>query len=167
MARLSCRACGAELPRAARYGDSCRGCGTTIVSKPEEPGSQAQGNGADASAQEAPQAPQEPQGETIPPTLGADQPPPIAMARYAIHFSTPGKSSTIPLEGLIETKNASGLLLYGLILKIHDLDVTLRRVLHAGAEARQGQPSPAELVKETLEGFAKSGLFPGGKVPGS
>lgn len=135
--------------------------GKTFPGHPHEAGAPIPLHGDATEPQEAPQASQDRQSEEIPPTLGADEVPPIAMTRYSIHFSSPGKSVAIPLEGLIETQNASGLLLYGLILKIHDLDVTLRRILKAGSDVRQGQPSPADLVKETLEGFGAHGLFGG------
>lgn len=94
--------------------------------------------------------------------------PPLLVYRDRLQFFAGGRSVQIPLELLVATEhpNAMALLLYASVLKLRDIDESLRELAGAARESKQrveeasASLTSAGIIGEVFEKLREMGALP-------
>lgn len=99
-----------------------------------------------------------------PPMTESREIPPLIVRRDALVFSVGDRSVTVKLSALLEKGDGAvvGLLLWGILLTLHDLETDFRRAIEAG-EKRAGEAlglaqDPGKLLDHVAGALEKLGI---------
>lgn len=108
-----------------------------------------------------------PNEPTAGPLTASEDLPPLLISRDRLTFYAGGKAVHVPLDKLVEAGNTAAvpLLLYGLILKVNDLDLAFRELLRMASEQQarseflQGGGAQ-QAIADVVKGLRDMGIFP-------
>ncbi|MCP4868272.1 MAG: hypothetical protein GY898_06090 [Proteobacteria bacterium] len=120
-----------------------------------------------------PEQPGRPNGGKAQPLSAVEDIPPLYVSRERLTFHAHGKVVHIPLDELMERGDSAAvpLLLYGLVLKLQDIDASMRTLAGiATAQAERVQElqggGAQQIVGDVVKGLREMGVFPP-PIPGA
>ena len=120
-----------------------------------------------------PEEPGRPNGEQEEPLTAVEEVPPLHVSRERLTFRARDEVVHIPLHELMERGDSAAvpLLLYALVLKLQDIDVSMRALAGvamtqaARVEALQGGGAN-QIIGDVVKGLREMGVFPP-PIPGA